>query len=407
LPRETKAEAAWRRRVARATKELLGSERVVLQGPEGGEHFCRPDELVVASWAVDSLGGALEELGAQAYDEEGVDGVVRYSLPAGTDVHGAVLVLRKEAGPTGPPAVAPNAVLFGTPKMRGCPGRPPAPAAALDLAGGKEGEGVLIAVVDTGQAQQSMRGSWMAAHVIVGQDDIDVLDGDGDRLLDLEAGHGTFIAGVIAQVAPGAKVLALRALDPSGITDDLTAARQVRAAIEAGADVVNLSFGGYTHSDEGLLALSAALPEEGGPVVVAAAGNDAVDRPFFPAASPSVVAVAALGTRKRRAAFSNFGPWVDACAEGERLLSTYVKGNATTDSDGDGRDDEFVEPGAVWSGTSFAAPQVAAAIAARMSATGESAQEAVEALVRDPALPRRAGMGVHVVTRLRGRPGTP
>lgn len=407
MPREGKADVAWRHRVLRATEELLDGGRVVRYGEPGKEHFCRPDELLVADRAVRDLAAGLKELGAQPSDDDDGPsvGVTRYRLPAGSDVHEAVLALRKQAGGR---AVAPNAVLFGTPKLRGCPGRPPAPAAGLDLVDGKEGSGVLIAVVDTGQAEASLSLDWVRDHVSVDPRDIDLLDtAPGDDVLDLEAGHGTFISGIVAQVAPGAKVLALKALDPAGMTDDLTASRRVREAVQAGADIINLSFGGYTHSDEGLLGLSSVLDElcsAKGPVVVAAAGNDAVDRPFHPAAHVGVIAVAALGTRKRRAAFSNFGPWVDACAEGDRLLSTYVTGTASTDSDGDGRDDEFVEPVALWSGTSFAAPQVAAAIARRMTSHGESAGEAAEALVRSTGLVRRPGIGVHVVTSVRGHP---
>ena len=422
MPRESKADAAWRRRVARATEELLESGRAVRYGPEGEEHFCRPDELLLTRAAADALAEALQELGAwrDADDARGdgadrrpdgaaaagaVGDVERWRLPAGTDVHEVVLGLRKQAGPAAS-GVGPNALLFGAPKIRGCPGRPPARAADLDLPEGKGGEGVLLAVVDTGLAEEAQGIPWVAAHVRTGADALDALDGDGDGRLDLEAGHGTFIAGVVAQVAPAVELLVLRALEPDGSTDDLTAARQVEVALDEGAQVVNLSFGGYTHSDAGLVALTAVLDraEEQGAVVVAAAGNDAVDRPFHPAADERVIAVAALGTRKRRAAFSNFGPWVDAGAEGERLHSCYVTGRATTDADGDGSDDEFTVAAALWSGTSFAAPQVAAAIARRMSEHGESARDAADALVRDPALPRRAGTGVHVVTPLRGRP---
>lgn len=410
MPRESKADRAWRKRVEEATEELLGREDVVRYGPEGGEHFCRPDQLLVAREEIDRLAAGLRELGAEPADDRAVGGVVQYVLPRGTDVHEAVLLLRASRRPGGGPrtatgGVAPNALLFGAPKWRGCPGRPPAPAAGLDLARGAEGQGVLVAVVDTGQAQESLRLAWVQSQLTVSPADLDLLDEDGDGLLDLEAGHGTFVAGVVAQVAPGAKVLALKALDASGITDDLTAARRVSDALTAGAQVINLSFGGYTHSDAGLIALDGVLPgRDGKAVVVAAAGNDAVDRPFFPAADPVVVAVAAVGTRRRRAAWSNFGPWVDACAEGDRLLSSFVTGTATTDSDGDGQRDDFPEPTAFWSGTSFAAPQVAGALAVRMSTHGESAVQAVEALIRDPALSRRPNMGVLIRTALRGSP---
>jgi subtilisin family serine protease len=272
------------------------------------------------------------------------------------------------------------------------------------LADGDAGAGVVIAVIDTGQAEWSRQLDWFRDHVDVGPDDVDVLDEAQDGELDFEAGHGTFISGVIAQVAPGAKVLARKAVDTWGVTDELAVADAVRRAIADGAHIVNLSLGGYTMNGLAPIAVTTALggrDKNRDVVIVAAAGNDAVDRPFYPAALPDVIGVAALGSQRRRAGFSNFGPWVDACAEGERLLSTFATGTVMTDSDGDGRHDEFPEPYAHWSGTSFAAPQVSAAIAARMSATGESATEAAFALVLDPALPRRTGLGVQVQTNVR------
>jgi subtilisin family serine protease len=112
--------------------------------------------------------------------------------------------------------------------------------------------------------------------------------------------------------------------------------------------------------------------------VVAAAGNTGSDRPAWPAALPGVVAVAATtggpdGTVA--APYSNFGSWVDACAEGTRT-STYVTGVLEV-----GKEPEKFEGFARWSGTSFAAPHVAGRIAALMTAKGLSAPEAADALL--------------------------
>lgn len=410
--RENKAGQLYRHLVQQRTQALLDSGAVARYDEPGQEYLYRPDEILVAQESLAALGDALTRLGAGRPDHDEALGVARVSLPTGTDVHGAVLALR-QAGKVGPEAVGAHHVLFGVPKWGGCPGRPPFPAAPIELEGCEPaGEGVLIAVIDTGQAQMSLRGAWESDHVKVDPGDFDVLDVDGDGVLDLEAGHGTFITGVVAQVAPGAKVLVIAAITPSGVTDDLTAARAVLRARAAGAAIVNLSFGGYSEGDAMPLALLHALKDkQDAPfVAVAAAGNDGLSRPFFPAALPGVIAVAALSRSGRRAGFSNFGPWVDACADGERLISTFVTGEVLTDSDGDGRRDVFEAPFAYWSGTSFAAPQVAASLAARMSAHGENAVEAATSLVFAPGLARRTGLGTKVVTHVRSHqagPGLP
>ncbi|HZD22788.1 MAG TPA: S8 family serine peptidase, partial [Acidimicrobiia bacterium] len=109
-----------------------------------------------------------------------------------------------------------------------------------------------------------------------------------------------------------------------------------------------------------------------GAVVVAAAGNNSSCRPFWPAAMKDVIAVGANYCGER-AWFSNFGPWVDANAPGVDIVSTFFM-----DFDGplcaiDGPDPDKYEGWAEWSGTSFAAPRVAAEIARVMCEGGLSA----------------------------------
>ena len=99
--------------------------------------------------------------------------------------------------------------------------------------------------------------------------------------------------------------------------------------------------------------------QQAGTVVVAAAGNDSTCRVTWPAALPGVIAVGALGP-SGPAPFTNYGSWV-TCAPGVDVISNFFddvdkhddKNPATSDFHG----------WAKWSGTSFAAPIVAAAIA--------------------------------------------
>ena len=96
-------------------------------------------------------------------------------------------------------------------------------------------------------------------------------------------------------------------------------------------------------------------------LVVASAGNNASCRPYFPAALPNVVAVGGLDSGGR-AAFSNFGPWVDACAPAVDVVSTFFIDYDDVIDAASGLVNEY-RGWATWSGTSFAAPKVAAVVA--------------------------------------------
>ena len=382
------------------TEQLIDRGRLAYHEEPGNEYFYVPGDLLVTREALPVITQQARRLKVSDPEMDEELGIARFRLPQGADVHEVSQELRKQTG-TGPLAIGPHHVLFGAPKLHGCPGRPPSPGRVIDLdAAGTAGNGVLIAVLDTGQTEQSLATPWVSAHVRPGAE-VDRLDEDGDQHIDLVGGHGTFISGILAQVAPGAEVLVLAPISPMGLTDDLVAARAVLAARKAGAALLNLSFGGYTDGDSPPLAIASALAsKDDGPLAVAAAGNDGLTRPFFPAALPQVVAVAALDAHGRRASFSNHGAWVDACAPGDRVLSTYATGTVATDSDGDGIDDVFKVPWAYWSGTSFAVPQVVGALAVRMSETGESAREARDALLGLTAT-RLPDLGAKVVTSVR------
>jgi subtilisin family serine protease len=196
--------------------------------------------------------------------------------------------------------------------------------------------------------------------VFADPDDVDLLDDDHDGWLDDQAGHGAFICGLVHLVSPGLGIDPARVLDSTGFGDDLSVALGLA---ETSAPVINLSLGGYTQDDNPPLALAQAIAALGrSRIVVAAAGNNHSDRPFWPAALKGVVAVAAYDSLKDApASFSNFGPWVDVCAPGVGVLSTFVEGERR-----EGSTDVTFKGWARWSGTSFAAPLVAAEIAGRI-----------------------------------------
>jgi thermitase len=196
-----------------------------------------------------------------------------------------------------------------------------------------------------------------------------------------DVGHGNFVAGILLRRSGLVRPRLVRVLDSYGICRESDLAAVLADA--AGSPIVNLSLGGYTLADEPPMLLKAALDRllsDDRTVVVAAAGNDgAVDRPFWPAAfagaavpwKDRVVAVTAHDGQ-RVCAWSNTGPWVTLAAPGENITSTLVRHTA------------FADGWAQWSGTSFAAAYVAAAIADAFAETG-SAPLAAAAVVASAA----------------------
>ena len=141
--------------------------------------------------------------------------------------------------------------------------------------GGPDGEGILIAVVDTGinYSHPDLLGFGPDGKVVGGHNFID----PSQPPLDTN-GHGTQVAGVIAAdgdvrgVAPAARLLAYKVSeDGEGVSPDLIVAA-LRMAVEAGADIVNISLGVNKTNDRIDAAVSEAAKR--GVLVVAAAGND-------------------------------------------------------------------------------------------------------------------------------------
>lgn len=216
---------------------------------------------------------------------------------------------------------------------------------------------------------------WRDENDPLAADDEDEPDADGDLRLDLQSGHGTFIVGLIRRLCPDAEIHVDGVLSGLTTSEDETIGRGIERAVRRtgprGPDIVVMTISAYTDDDEPPPLADWITKYLGNTLVVAAAGNSGSTRPAFPAALPSVVAVGALDA-VGRAPFSNYGPWVDACAPGVDVVSTFF---THFDEDIDG----FVRSyrgWARWSGTSFAAPKVAAAIAQDMYLHGGSARAA-------------------------------
>lgn len=212
------------------------------------------------------------------------------------------------------------------------------------------GAGVTVAVVDTGVDTAHPD---LAANLVPG---VDVIGSRVSSIMSDPNGHGTHVSGTIAAVtdnaigvagvAPLAKVMPVRVLDAdgSGYTSDV--AEGIAYAADHGAGVVNLSLGGS--SDDPVLRQAVTYAQSRDVLVVAAAGNSRTsgNATNYPAAIPSVTAVAATASTNVDASFSNFGSYVDIAAPGVSIRSTIPDSSYAS-----------------WSGTSMATPHVAAVAA--------------------------------------------
>jgi len=183
-----------------------------------------------------------------------------------------------------------------------------------------------------------------------------------------DQGHGTGVAGVIAAtrnnrvgvagLAPGCRILALRAFDATGNAEDDDIASAIIYAADRGVRVLNLSFGDYYASP--LLGDAIRYAQSRGVLVVASAGNEGVDIPHFPADFPGVMEVGATSRADNISSFSNFGPMTSMSAPGSSILTTKAGGGYQTQS-----------------GTSFSSPYVAAAAGLILSIHPEWSAEQV------------------------------
>lgn len=221
------------------------------------------------------------------------------------------------------------------------------------------GRGIRIAVLDTG----------IAAHRAFGGDIFSI------NLVDLPAdwrdwnGHGTAVGSLIAGndprtpgVAPGAEVISVRVANDAGRSDSFLLAQGILAAVEAGAQVINISLG--SHGDSALVRSAIAAANDAGAVIVASAGNEGLNRVSYPAGNDGVVAVGGVDAAGRHLGFSNTGN-ISVAAPGYAVNAAWPGDQAIS-----------------FTGTSGSAPIVAASIVAVMHQTGLNAQQATTRIMQ-------------------------
>lgn len=257
------------------------------------------------------------------------------------------------------------------------------------------GKGVTVAVIDTGVAfrnwKRFRRSPDFAGTRFVAPCDLvagRLRDGHCTNPYPLDReGHGTFVAGIIAEttnnrigvtgLAYGASIMPIRVLDANGLGDSGTIATGIRYAAQHGARVINLSlefYLGITPSDIPNIIAAIRYAHARGAVVVAAAGNDGAMQIAYPARAPAVVSVGATTFDRCLADYSDIGRGLDIVAPGGGNDSSAFPSDPNchpsrqlpdvyqmTFNDPSRPDDFSLPPG--WYGTSMAAPEVSATAA--------------------------------------------
>ncbi len=204
------------------------------------------------------------------------------------------------------------------------------------------GSGVTVAVIDTGVAYENF-GSYSRApdlastNFVAGYDFI-----NGDAHPNDDHGHGTHVAGTIAQstnnaigvagVAYCASIMPVKVLDSSGSGTSANVVDGITWAVNNGAKVLNLSLGGSAYSSSMQAAVTNAY--DNGRIVIAAMGNNDSSTPFYPAALTNVIAVGAIRYDETRSYYSNYGSHIAVVAPG---------GDVTVDQNGDGYGDGVLQ----------------------------------------------------------------
>ena len=272
---------------------------------------------------------------------------------------------------------------------------------------------VVVAVIDTGvlvnhpDLMGNMRNGYDFISFTEISNDGDGIDSDPDDAGDScgegdSSFHGTHVQGTIgaatsnqigvAGIAPGAVMMPLRALGCGGGTSyDIVQSLLYAAGlandsgiiVDDPADIINLSLGGGGYSQfaqDAYLAI-----RDAGVVVVAAAGNDGTDTPFYPAAYEGVISVSSVGSDGVLAGYSNFGSATDVTAPGGATF-------ADVNNDGfpdliystDGQDDVGMPIQYTYeykAGTSMAAPHMAGVLALMKSVNGSLTPADIDAML--------------------------
>ena len=166
--------------------------------------------------------------------------------------------------------------------------------------------------------------------------------------------------------------------------------------IDQKVNVINLSLGGFGQDDLATATIARAIAAN--IVVVAAAGNDSTNVPFYPGNLPGVINVSAVGPDKERSFFSNYGGTVAIAAPGgddetfadvgRNIVSTYVRGVTSTPPTG-------INGYGAEQGTSQACPHVSGAVCLLLAAGAAQNPATIKQILQDNAQPLPDNSGLN------------
>jgi len=210
------------------------------------------------------------------------------------------------------------------------------------------GAGVRIAILDTGVLSSPAFPNKIVSFNLV--------DSPSDP--SKQNGHGTAVASMIIGqnpltpgVAPASEIYSFRVANDLGQSDSFLIAKGIVAAVDAGANLINISLGGF--GDSLIVRNAIEYAAARGTLIVAAAGNNGTDRVSYPAANQGVIAVGSVDKLGNHLQFSNTGSQVDVSAPGYGVNAAWADNQAATVS-----------------GTSFSSPIVVGVFAAVKSFPG-------------------------------------
>lgn len=269
------------------------------------------------------------------------------------------------------------------------------------------GNSVVVAVIDSGIDRTHPE---LAGQLWVNQDEIagNGIDDDGNGYVDDvngwdfnassvpgseedndpsdDYGHGTFVAGIIgaktnnsigmAGICWNCQIMSVKAAKLGGLSDSHIV-KAIMYAVDNGAQVINMSFGGQGRHPAVQDALRYAY--EHGVVMVAAAGNGVGDfTKLSPASAGEVISVGALNPDGSHPSFSDFGDTLDVSAPGVDILSLRASGTDMYGDDTHVVDEQYYRA----NGTSFAAPYVTGLVALMLSEQPNASIEEIRTRVR-------------------------